>query len=807
MTDRERRDALFFAASDLPEDERRTYLVRECGADGDLLNEVLSLLEADGGAEEVLRRAVAGAAETVLSDREAPVAGREIGPYVVEELIGAGGMGTVYRAVRADAEFEKEVAIKVIRWGSDSAETRARFLSERQILANLEHPYIARMLDGGTLDDGSPYVVMEFVHGQPIDVWADERRLDVPSRLRLFLKICDAVQYAHRNLVVHRDLKPSNILIAEDGSPRLIDFGIAKLLDASAEGGMTRTGRRMLTPEYASPEQLRGEPVTLGTDVYSLGVLLYELLTGRWPFLAVADDAPSRERAVLEATPEPPATAVIDTHPRGVELAAARASDPAKLRRLLEGDLDTIVLAALRKEPERRYGTVGELADDLRRHLAREPVSARRDSVTYRAVRFAQRNWVGVSAIAAVLAALIIGSVVAWSGLLRATVAQQEAAANAARADTINAFLTGMLSSIEPDRSRGEVVTVREVLDSAASRLERDAGLSGETEVAAALLFTIGESYLSLGELDDAETVFQRALEIQSDLYPETDDRVLQTHIRLGEIHWQQGELEASRVNAERILEIRRATLGTRHEEYGAALLNLGNTWADLGRSDLAEPLVREAVAVDRAVLSGDRVWLLSYTLNSLGTILVDTGRPEEAIPIHREALELRVRAQGDTSTVVVTSMTNLATALGAARRFEDAEAMARGAVARAAAILPADHPRRGHAETALGRALQGTGRDREAEGHFRRALQIYETQLGVDAWRTSMARGYLGQALLMSGGTGEGLGAVDSAWEGLLITFPPEHLRVAAFASEVAEILAGLGETERAQEWQTRGN
>lgn len=807
MSREDRRDELFIVASELPPGDRDAFLEVECGNDTDMIEDILSLLSAEEGAEDFLRSAVAGAADTVLAESDTAVAGREIGPYVVEELIGVGGMGTVYRAVRADEAFTKQVAIKVIRWGSDSPDARARFLAERQILADLEHPYIARMLDGGTLDDGSPYVVMEYVEGQPIDVWADEQQLDVVARVRLFLRICDAVEFAHRNLVVHRDIKPSNILITEDGSPRLIDFGVAKLLDAPSSKGLTRTGTRMLTPEYASPEQLRGEAVTVGTDVYSLGVLLYELLTGRWPFRTDSDDASSRERAVLEATPDPPATVVTRAHPRADEIAASRGSDPLKLRRQLKGDLDTIVLAALRKEPSRRYGTVGELAEDLRRHLAKEPVSARRDSLAYRATRFAQRNWIGVAAASAVLAALAIGSVVAWTGLVQATAAQQRAEASAARADTINAFLTGMLSSIEPDRSRGEVITVREVLDSAAAQLERDAALTGDTEVAAALLFTIGESYLSLGELDASASVFERALEIQDGLYEQTDERVLETNIRLGEIHWQRGDLEASRVSAERVLEIRRATVGTEHQEYGSALLNLGNTWADMGRLDLAEPLVREAMAVDRRTLVGDERWLLSYTLNSLGTILTDTQRPDQAIPIHQEALELRRGARGDTSTVVVTSMTNLSRALIDAERFDDAESMARGAIARAEAILPDDHPRRGHAEVALGLALHRSARPDEAEGHFRTALAIYEAQLGADSWRSAAARGYLGQALLASGRPSEGETALEAAWTGLASALSSEHPTVAAFAADVALLFADLGEPEKAAEWRSRSD
>ncbi|HNC99766.1 MAG TPA: serine/threonine-protein kinase, partial [Myxococcota bacterium] len=346
-------------------------------------------------------------AGSFLEEAPLSMAGRRIGPYRLTGELGEGGMGVVYLAERVDQAFEQKVAVKVLRRGLESTEMQARFRRERQILARLEHPNIARILDGGTTEDGVPWLGMELVDGEPIDQWCDQRRLSVDERLRLFQKVCAAVDYAHRNLVVHRDLKPSNILVTDAGEPKLLDFGIAKVLLEGSDLSETRSGPTAMTPRYASPEQVRGQSVTTASDVYTLGVILYELLTGQAPYTLKTAQPAELERVIGQELPAAVSVAVLragSSTPTG--------ESPARLARRLRGDLDTILEKALAKEPERRYASVQQLQEDLDRHLGGLPVLARRDSRGYRLGRFVQRNlpWVitGSAFMIFLLAAVVV---------------------------------------------------------------------------------------------------------------------------------------------------------------------------------------------------------------------------------------------------------------------------------------------------------------------------------------------------------------------------------------------------------------
>jgi len=405
--------------------QRARFLDQACEGDEFLRHEVESLLEDEkAGAEGFLEAPLWTSAvfESALSDSWV---GRRIGAYEVGALIGEGGMGSVYRGIRADQQYEKQVAIKVVRQGLGTAFALAQFRAERQILANLDHPHIARLLDGGTTGVGLPYLVMELVDGEPIDQYCNARKLSIDERLRLFLRVCSGVQYAHQHLVIHRDLKPGNILVTPDGTPKLLDFGIAKILDPGSTPNInepTMNAMRMLTPEYASPEQVRGEVVTTASDVYSLGVVLFRLLTGQHPFKAQGRSPDEMLIAVRDTEPPRPSTAArwqhdsVDatekSHSKAFQTTTEDSSD--KLSKRLRGDLDNIVLMALKKEPERRYASAEHFAEDIRRHLESLPVKARADTFRYRASKFIGRHKTGVvvaSCVAAILAALMIGIV------------------------------------------------------------------------------------------------------------------------------------------------------------------------------------------------------------------------------------------------------------------------------------------------------------------------------------------------------------------------------------------------------------
>ena len=396
----------------LQSDERPPYLEKLSATDPELHREVESLLRSSAQAESSFLRDPAVA---VLPGFEAPRkarTGRRIGAYDILEEIGHGGMGEVYRAVRADGEFDREVAVKLVRSGFDSQFILERFRHERQILAGLDHPNIARLLDGGTTDDGIPYLVMELVDGMPIDRYCESHQLTTAQRLELFRHVCAAVHYAHQHLVIHRDLKPSNILVTPDGVPKLLDFGIAKIL--SPTGGLETTLMHALTPEYASPEQLRGQWVSTASDVYSLGVVLYQLLSGQRPYAAYAVSAPDLARAICELEPRRPSAAVAESAGKGDGGTPAKTLDAAtqKLQRRLRGDLDNIVLKAMRKEPERRYASAEQFAEDIRRHLQGLPVSARQDSWSYRTGKFIRRHTAIVAATVVVILTLAVGMAV-----------------------------------------------------------------------------------------------------------------------------------------------------------------------------------------------------------------------------------------------------------------------------------------------------------------------------------------------------------------------------------------------------------
>lgn len=506
---------LLAEALDRPPAERQAFLEAACRHDAHLHAEVASLLEAYASADaaDALESPFADAHRTIPS-----LAGRRLGPYRLLHVIGQGGMGAVYVAERADGQFDQRVAVKLVPPHLATPELLRRFRSERQILAHLDHPHIARLYDGGVTDEGIPYLVMEYVEGIPVTAYCERHHLSTDQRLRLFRTICDAVAYAHRNLVVHRDLKPSNILVRDDGQVKLLDFGIAKLLNE--DEAAARTELRAMTPEYAAPEQILGGTVTTTTDVYQLGVLLYELLTGRRPYDLRERSPREAERVICYQEPERPSEAILASpqagrHPR---------AEQEKLRQRLAGDLDTIVLKALQKEPDRRYGSVELLRDDLWRHEHNLPVLARKDTFGYRASRFVRRHRLAVGAASTVLVLLV--AVVALAVHFALTTAAQSEAirterdrarTEAAKAEQINIFLQRVLSAADPFQE-GRDVRVVDVLEGAAARIETE--LAGQPDVAAAVYRTLGITYQNLGLYAEAESILNAVLAAVQDEDP-----------------------------------------------------------------------------------------------------------------------------------------------------------------------------------------------------------------------------------------------------------------------------------------------
>jgi serine/threonine protein kinase len=662
-------------ALQIGQEQRARYLEAACNGDAELRAEVESLLAAN---EQASGDFLTGKAIDYVADASGSPAspigsleGHRIGPYQVLEEIGHGGMGTVYRAVRADDQYRKQVAIKVVRGGLGDGFATVRFRAERQILANLDHANIARLLDGGATEDGRPYVVMEYIQGRPIDEYADAHKLSVRARLKLFRTVCAAVAYAHQRLVIHRDIKPGNILVTEEGDPKLLDFGIAKILDEEqhADGSEpTVTMVRLMTPDYASPEQVRGAPVTTATDVYSLGVALYGLLTGRRPYRVTGKTPHDIVQAVLETEPEKPSTAVGRLEEKSAEaVSGVREGSPEKLRRRLRGDLDNIVLKALRKEPERRYASVEQFSEDIRRHLDGLPVSARPDTLAYRSSKFVRRHRVAV--IAAVLGFLALLAGMAAT-LREAYVARIERQRAEQRFNDVrrlaNSLLFEVYDSIEnlPGATPARKVLVEralQYLDKLANEAKGDLSLQRELAAAYERVGDVQGGFRSsnLGDTAGFIASYQKALAIRAAVLRgdpnnhEVERELLRTHGRLSDALMAAGDLSGSVNQLQQLLPIAEklaaAQPGNLADRRNLALAYLDYGWKRSGLPDAKGGLedCRKAVRMLESVAAADpadkrtkRVLAVAY--GRVGELVSTNERKHtESLTMHRKALDI----------------------------------------------------------------------------------------------------------------------------------------------------------------------
>lgn len=613
--------AMVEEALDLAPDQRSSFLAAESEGDDELLAEVEKLLLSYDQvstflepADDPVDRAREDDDQEDRADttpRSMPTrpleAGDRVGQYRLRRRLGRGGMGDVFLAERADDEFRRQVAIKVVHREANLSGVLRRFKSERQILASLDHPNIARLLDGGSTDDGRPYLVMELVEGVPIDLYCDQHCLSVDERLRLFQKVCSALQYAHQNLVVHRDIKPSNILVTPDGVPKLLDFGIAKLLNPELfpyTVELTRTELRPMTPQYASPEQLRGQAITTASDVYSLGVLLYKLLTGRLPHFASGFAPGEMQRMLSSEEPSRPSLAVTEVavegdaapHKTPEDVARVRNTLSQQLRRQLQGDLDNIVLMALRKEPHRRYGSVEQLADDLKRHLDGLPVRARPDTVGYRVRKFVGRNRVGAS-VGVVATLLLVGFAVAVSFQAREIGRERDLVAlERDKAQRVADFMVELFEVADPSESRGNTITVREVLDRGADKILNE--LSDQPEIQSTLLMTIGRVYGSLGLFRRAGPLLHEALALRRDLYGERSLEVAECLVLVATQQGGLGSFDDAVELLQQSLEIRQSILGEMHPGIIESLLAIGETYRLQGDLEGGDAYVQRAIRI-----------------------------------------------------------------------------------------------------------------------------------------------------------------------------------------------------------------
>ncbi|MGQ0723154.1 MAG: tetratricopeptide repeat protein [Candidatus Eiseniibacteriota bacterium] len=777
---------------ELPPPARGPRLDALAAGDAALRDEVLALLEAGAKAGPL-----DGSLETFAGDVfEAPPssptpAGGTVGPYRILKELGRGGMGEVLLAERADGEFEHRVALKIVRAGLRREDIVERFRHERQILARLRHPNIASLYDGGAAADGSPYFAMEYVEGERITDWADGRRLGLDARIRLFESVCGAVSHAHRNLVVHRDLKPSNVLVTADGTVKLLDFGIAKIVDPES-GDAAQTTHGFLTPAYASPEHVRGLPTTTATAVYSLGVLLYELLSGRHPH---GETSRSVEvvRAILEDEPKDP-SAVVRTDTRettAAEIAQRRSTDPADLRRRLRGDLDNIVAKALRKSPEERYGSVEDLRADLERYRHQLPVSARPATARYRFAKFARRNRVAVGAGALLLTALISFAVSMSVLYARAVKAEAATAREAEAARRVSSFLVELFEVPDPTVSLGREVTARELLEVGAERIRRELGEEPETR--AQLQQTMGNTYLGLGLHERAEAQHRSARETLVGLHGEDSPEAAAAAVQLGWAVLQQGGLDEGLELAERALAVLSSVRGGAGggADSAAALDLLGSALRARGEHARAESVCVRALAA-REGAHGPEHDLVAQSCNNLAHLFIDMGRLEEAEMQLRRAIDIRTGLHGEDHPDLARNLANLADVYRRLERYPEAEAMFLRALALKERMLGADHVDLAYTHNNLGLTYRRMQRYDDGERHLRRAVELRRIGLPEHHPLTLASLDNLGMLLLHAKRPDEADAVLAEALEGAEVAFgagTPEHAGILANVAWMREL------------------
>ncbi len=762
-------------------EERDAFLDAQCADKPGLRAQLVSLLEHASMDDGFLE--TPPTLEGIAPEDD--ILGERLGPYVVESEIAAGGMGRVYLARRDGEDFEQRVAIKVIKHGPAMGGAIDRFRAERRLLAKLDHPRIARLLDGGTLTDGRPYLVMDYVEGVRLDSAC--AGMSVEDRLDLFEKIADAVAYAHAQLVVHRDLKPSNILITPEGEPRLLDFGVAKVLEPDASE-LTRTGEHPLTPQYASPEQVRGEPVTTATDVYALGLLLYEMLTGRRPYELCGASPGDSSRVICDTTPSRPSAAASD----------------AGTRNRLRGDLDRIVLKSLSKDPQDRYGSAALLAEDIRRWRRHEPVLAGPDTAAYRARKAFARHRVPIIAGLVAVVALAGGLAAALAGYsgeaaarrsehelrLTAEAAEHSAIEQRAVAEQVGEFLDDMLSSIDPTSARDRDTTlIREVLDRAAGRLASDETIPAR--VRAPLEVRVGASYVAIEELDAGRDHLRRALDLFASAGGGESEKAAEAWHWLGRAEYRAGDRETGRSHVMRALQLRRDLLPEGAIAIGQSLTLLGAIQIDLGDLDGAMDTLQEALTVWRRHTGSRGMQVLNDTAKVAG-VFIERGeleraaellatatasltdetrvspagasilnmraivarrleRFEEAEAYSRESIEVVTRIFGDDNPNTLTLRANHAVLLESLGRLEEAEALHLAVLELREQTLAPGHPDVASSWSNLTLLRSKRGHHEGAIDAGRRAYELSHEALGPEHPSTHISRAGLGVALMRS--------------------------------------------------------
>lgn len=722
---------LFDAALKRNPEDRAQFLSNACGSDTSLREEIDSLLAAYGQAGVLSSPAFPITRINETEPRDA------IGPYKLIRKIGEGGMGQVWLAEQSEP-IHRQVALKLIRSGVFDDGHRRRFQAERQSLALMDHPAIAKVFDASTTAEGQPYFVMEYVPGEPITAYCDRKKLSIPERLELFIKICKGVQHAHQKAIIHRDLKPANILVVEiDGkpAPRIIDFGLAKTIEPFAPGESIFPGAWAIagTPGYISPEQAVGGDIDTRTDVYSLGVILYELLVGSLPF----DSEKWRKqpldevlRQLREQDLPRPSTRISAERNLSTVSAPLRSIEPKQLRKLLRGDLDSIAMKALEKDRVRRYGTPSELAADIKRYLSHEPVLASVASVGYRARKYVRRHRVAV-AVASVFVVLLAAFAVVQTVQLRSITHERD------RANRITDFMTNMFKVSDPGQARGNQVTAREILDKAASQI--DSGLMHEPDLQTQMMMVMGQVYANLGLYDRAEALFRKAADVRLNRLGPENDLTLKSQAAIGWMLYRRGRYYDAEALLRRVLDVRMRRYGVKNADTLVTMSNLGVVLSQEGHNAEAESLERRVLDFRRRTL-GDSDPNTLEAMNHLGYVLLNEGKWAEAESLDREQLQIFRRLEGNDGPQALIAAHNLANVLYRENRLAEAEALERETLAAKRRVLGPDHPDTINSMNTLVAVLNDEGKLEEAQSLLEQVVAARTRLLGSDHPSTLIA-------------------------------------------------------------------
>ena len=713
----EKVEALFIQCADLAPNEASAFLDEAC-PDPAVREAVQRLLNGDRQ-EDDLKHAVGRTANSLAETRQDSWIGVQVGAYTVTTKIAEGGMGAVYRARRSDRQYEQEVAIKFLTGAMVTGRLRMRFIAERQILAKLSHVNIAKLLDGGETGNGVPYLVMEYIDGVPLDEYCATNRLTIDDRLTLFLQICSAVQYAHGNLIVHRDIKPSNILVGADGVPKLLDFGIAKILDVqhrSPGAALTMDGSRLLTPRHASPEQILGKQVTTASDVYSLGLLLYELLCGRFPYnLDRTTRASEVEVTIVDTDPVPPSAQVRLVAGRE-DVFLERRTSPQKLRQKLNGDLDTIVMLALRKEPEARYRSAGEFGDDLRRAMAHLPVVARPPTLPYLVSRYWHRHRTAAIGILATVLATIAGITASTTGYFRAREAERIAVMESRSAAATSEFLVGLFRASDPNETAGKEQSVGEILRLGVERIET--GMDDVPVVKSSILETLSGVYKARYDYEEATQLLERALQLH-DAHA-ADDWIGAARLNndLGDLYRLLEQYDLATDHLEHAYAINRESGNATSEAHADVINNLALVYGLTGREDEVAELLLETLRLRTSLYPAPHV-KIALSLHNLAWHYNLVGNPDEAERYGQQALDMRIALFGEAHPRVASTMGEMADIYYDQGRWAASEAIALRALAIAEQIFEPGNRVIAYERNFVARA-------RHAMGDLHSARQLY---------------------------------------------------------------------------------